>query len=221
MKMGRLLSIHRKIVLGILSRLNKSGGNPRRLSFYNDFQSEIWRSYTEKENRQMKKQVPIVSMLIVMFFVFIFTSSAMANSARKVTGAARWSWPSTNVWSTVNIIETAPGQAHGSFHVWEDDAEEGRRGWKANPVCIDLASNVSGEINASLVLQISSINSVSFPGQVGQYVKLWYRDSGSPAAAGDLAGVVVWPPVDNKPDCAYEPAAGSWPITGGNISIHD
>ena len=168
----------------------------------------------------MKRQIQIVSILTVILFVLVVTMTAMASPARSVAGGGHWAFSSSDAWVNINIKEIAPGQASGWSQIRENDHEVGWRRWTGDAVCIDFGSGPEGEPAVSYVLQISHISGQGFPGQVGQYVKLWLSDGGTPAAAGDLAGLNVWPPQDSQPECGYEPPFFSFPITGGNIVIH-
>jgi hypothetical protein len=98
--------------------------------------------------------------------------------------------------------------------------EVGWRRWKAHPICVGFGEGIYGEPAASFVLQIDRISGWG-PGEVGQYMKLWASDGGTPATEGDLAGINVFPPVDDLPDCDYEPPLAYWPLSGGNLVIHD
>lgn len=116
--------------------------------------------------------------------------------------------------------EVAPGEAKGSANLRQYDEALGWRRWKGHAICVGFGEGFHGEPAASFVLQIDDISGWG-PGEVGQYLKLWVSDGGTPAAEGDLAGVVVYPPRNGQPNCRYQRPKAFWPLGGGDLVIHD
>jgi hypothetical protein len=166
----------------------------------------------------MKNRISILLVLIISLLMLGGTASAGADAARKVTGGFQWWFPGFHAWAEVNVHEVAPGEAKGSINIKEYDEELGWRRWKGHPVCVAFGETEAGEPAASFVVQIDRIRGWG-PGMPGQFAKLWGKDSGSPAPK-DEVGLIVWPPVDDQPDCGYEFPWAQWPSQAGNLVIH-
>jgi hypothetical protein len=145
---------------------------------------------------------------------------AGADSTRKVTGEIQWSFEGGYAWFAFDVREVVPGEAQGSVSLKEYDEELGWRRWKGHPICVAFAEGFDGEPAAAFVVQIDRITGWG-PGGAGQYVKLWLSDGGTPPAAGDLAGLVVYPPRDKQPKCDYKRPKVYWPLDGGDVAIHN
>jgi len=149
------------------------------------------------------------------------SASSVAQPAPAVTGTAHWSFPHSQAWAEVNVQERTPSQAEGFVNFQEEDNALGWRRWRARAICVAFGEGFAGEPAAAFVVQLESLSGWTFPGeQVGQYLKLWTSDGGTPATAGDQAGLIVFPPVDAQPPCDYQLPAPSWPLKGGNLMIH-
>ena len=120
----------------------------------------------------------------------------------------------------LNFQEVAPGEASGLLHLREYWGEEGWRRWTGQAICMDFGEGFDGEPAVAFVVQIEKISGPG-PGEVGQYAKAWGSDGGTPAWAGDQAGLIVWPPVDDQPECGYELPWAYWPLGAGNLQIHN
>jgi hypothetical protein len=101
----------------------------------------------------------------------------------------------------------------------EYDEELGWRRWKAHAICLAFGEGFDGEPAAAIVVQFDRISGWG-PGTAGQYAEFWLSDGGTPATEGDLGGIVVFPPVDDQPDCSYELPWAYWPVNAGNVVIH-
>jgi hypothetical protein len=168
----------------------------------------------------MKKRIPILLVLMMSLLMLGGAASAGAGAARKVTGGIQWSFPGHRGWFEMDILEVGPGEAQGSVNLKEYEEGLGWRRWKGHPICVAFGEGFAGEPAASFVVQIDSISGWG-PGEVGQYMKLWVSDGGTPATEGDLAGVIVFPPRHNQPNCGFRRPRGFWPLDGGDLTIHD
>lgn len=169
----------------------------------------------------MKKRIAVLLVLVPVLLVLGGTSSAGADAARKVTGGFQWSSPQSRAWAEVNVSEIGPGRAKGSVNFKEYDEILGWRRWKAHAVCVAFGEGFDGEPAATFVAQIDRISGWTFPGEnAGQYMKLWTSDGGTPATNGDQAGLVVFPPKDEQPNCDYELPWTNWPLSAGNLVVH-
>jgi hypothetical protein len=176
-----------------------------------------------KEDLIMRRSSTIL--LMVSFSLLIFGVAALGGDSNspKITGSAHWEVPQ---WETVgkveiNVIYIAPNESKGHFNLIEKDPYL-VNSFKAHAVCVAFGEGYYGEPATSVVLQIDQIKGDNPPQYiVGQYIKLWLSDGGTPASEGDFAGVIQPWGTDNKPPCDYELPFYYWPLNdGGNIVIH-
>ena len=167
----------------------------------------------------MRKKMPIL-LVLMMSVLTLGAATAGADAARAVTGGIQWSFLGSSAWFEMDIHEVAPGEAKGPVNLKEYVEGLGWRRWKGHPICVAFGEGFAGEPAASFVVQIDSISGWG-PGEVGQYMKLWVSDGGTPATEGDLAGVIVFPPRDHQPNCGFRRPKGFWPLDGGDLTIHD
>ncbi len=168
----------------------------------------------------MKKQIPILIVLVTSLVMLAGATPSVAESDQKVTGGIQWRFPGAYGWFEVDIHGADPAEVKGSVNLKEYSEDLGWRRWQGHPICVGFGEGPNGEPAASFVVQIDRISGWG-PGEVGQYVKLWGSDCGMSAADGDLAGIVVFPPKDKQPNCDYRRPRAYWPLTGGNLVIHD
>ena len=163
--------------------------------------------------------------LMVSFTLSIFGVAALGGDSNspKITGSAHWEVPEVEKIGKVeiNIIYIAPDEAKGHFNLIEKTPVE-INSFKAHAVCMAFGEGFYGEPATSVVLQIDQIKKDNPPQyKVGQYIKLWLSDGGTPASKGDYAGVIQPWGTPNKPPCNYEDPFFYWPLDdGGNIVIH-
>jgi hypothetical protein len=171
----------------------------------------------------MKRHIVLFLTLAFALLMTGLITSSVESSAPKVTGSAHWNLGGWLGKAETNIIYISPNEAKGNFNLIEKEADFYSK-IRAHAVCIAFGEGYAGESASSLVLQIDySEASIPGGGQVGQYIKLWLSDGGTPAKNGDFAGALVVPGSDVQPDCDYEtpPIDFIWPLNdGGNISIH-
>lgn len=173
----------------------------------------------------MRRSTTFLLALGLTLLVFGVAASSGAGSAPKITGSAHWEWPEWEMTGKVeiNIIQLAQSEAKGHFNLIEKDPDL-THSFKAHAVCIAFGEGHYGEPAASFVLQFDRISGFNpFGDEVGQYIKLWLSDGGTPATEGDYAGGLIPYGVDDQPSCDYElpPEVSIWPLNdGGNIVIH-
>lgn len=171
----------------------------------------------------MKQQISrlLTGFLTMTLLMVGMSATSGAKPAPAVTGTAHWSFPSSRAWAEVNVHERAPSQAEGLVNFKEYDEALGWRRWRARAICVAFGEGFAGEPAATFVVQLESLTGWTFPGEkVGQYLKLWTSDGGTPATAGDQAGLIVFPPVDDQPACGYQLPSTYWPLDDGNLMIH-
>jgi hypothetical protein len=168
----------------------------------------------------MKQRVLHVLVMALLLSAVGAVPSSGTDAGRKVTGGMGWWFPEGRGWVELNIQEVGPGEAKGWVNLKEYDELLGWRRWKGRAICVAF-DVLDGEPAAAFVVQIERFSGWGYPGEAaGQYVKLWGIDGGTPAAAGDWAGLIVFPPVDEQPSCEYELPWAAWPLNSGNMVIH-
>jgi len=171
----------------------------------------------------MKRHIVSSLALAITLLIFGVSASNVESGAPKITGSAHWNLGGWIGKAEVNVIYIGTNEAKGYFNLKEKEADFYSE-LRAHAICVGFGEGYAGEPAASFVLQLDhSEASIPDGGQVGQYIKLWLSDGGTPASEGDFAGGLVVPGSDEQPDCEYEipPMDFIWPLNaGGNVVIH-
>ena len=162
-----------------------------------------------------KRLILMVALVAILVLGTVFV--AYAGSAGRITGAMKAEYFTGWNWFQINVDVSPSGEASGfaKYRSWTEAPNEWDY-WRAEPICVSFGE-FEGMPAATIV---SKFTEASDDLIVGQYSKGIFVDGGS-NAKNDLIGLVVWPPVDDEPDCAFEEPFYAWPGVGGNITIHN
>lgn len=166
------------------------------------------------------KRVLLVTALVAILLV---GSVIVADAAkmRRITGAmnyeydyAGWAWVELNV-----TFDPATGEANGFTHYKSYTIEKPKDwgGWDGEAVCAAL-TEFNGAPAVIMVVEIVAVRGED-PLAVGQFVKFITSDGG-PHASNDQVGLMIFPPVEDEPDCSYIEPFYSWYGVNGNVTIH-
>ena len=196
----------------------------------------------------MKKGEMAVLVSIALVLVALTGAApALAAAPRGVTGGAHYTFSkdggltSQPGWLTVSVreINSETGEARGYYHWWTKGKAYGRMMLRVKITCIKFVGDGEVEISGRVVKQIG----LGWP-DCAAYQKMWLRDGGTPASAGDEGAVFLtycaaagWyvagyscDPCGDPDGCpALPPDPGklpkeiklSFPMEGGNLVVHD
>ena len=166
------------------------------------------------------RRVLLVTVLVV---ILLIGSVAAVNAAkmRRVTGAMNYNYDAAGwAWFELNVAfdpatQEASGWTHYKSYTTEKPKDWG--GWRSEPVCAAL-TEYEGDPAVIMVVEIVEVIDDSSL-TVGEYVKFLVSDGG-PHASNDLAGLMIFPPVADEPDCSFQDIFWSWYGVNGNVTIH-
>lgn len=170
----------------------------------------------------MKKMILVLVLVLVLLLGTILVANA--KGLIKVTGGMHYPYGAGRGQVELNIrIDPATYEMTGFVKYRSYDNEGNPKefgGWNGLPICGDYKLTEDGKPAVSIVLQLK--DSTYWPNDY--YVKFNVIDGGQNSQQ-DLAGLVVFPPVDNQPSCEFEDALDipgfTWFGVGGNVMIHD
>lgn len=189
----------------------------------------------------MKKRMCVVLVLSVLVLTMTGAAPALAGAPRTAAGGVQFTMPLTGMppevdpmsrsWAMFNIVEHVPGGPVNGWYTWH--AYNPFPGWvKMNTrvVCANFDLEDEVVFVAQVTMFIPTEHGEYWPPEVpypvpGRYVKIRARDGGSPGAGNDAWGFYLGegpgPSFGSNPGCGPDGFYVSFPVTGGNLSIHD
>lgn len=167
------------------------------------------------------RRVLLVTVLVV---ILLIGSVAAVNAAkmRRVVGgmnydydAAGWAWFELNV-TYDPVTEEVNGFTHYKSYTTEKPKDWG--GWRGEPVCANFTEY---EGNPAVIMVVRIVEALGDNTVTpGWFVKFLTADGG-PHASNDYAGLMIFPPIEEEPDCSFDdPIFWDWYGVNGNITIH-
>ena len=188
----------------------------------------------------MKKRLSIVVTLTIVLLLAVGSVSASATGARKVTGDVEFTMPFAVVppgydrmaacrsgFDAHEAIDDRP--VKGSYQ-WQGYTAYTGWVWSSFDVtCVSFGEDDEGPFSV-FSGPVTDAGPEWWPVDEGEYLAIWVRDGGTPGSQEDRLGFYIGddlPAFTADPGCipgegglAGRPLA-AFPITGGNLVIHD
>jgi hypothetical protein len=161
-----------------------------------------------------KKLIFVMSLAAILLIASVLVVNAA--EIRGVSGSVSYPYGDGVARFELSAHQSATGDVSGMFRYKSITSTS--NGWfrqDATVICLAF-DEYEGSPAVTIVAQLDHVDEGG-DGAPGQYLKFWVVDTGP---SNDLAGLVIWPPVDDQPDCDYELPFYLWPAEHGNLVIH-